>query len=835
MHCWLSTAAMIERADLQALQAENARLVALLESHGIAWRSTSSAAALQPTLTAPTPAPVPAPAAQALQATLSTAEKVALFRRLFRGRTDVYPVRWESKTSGKSGYAPACANEWRAGVCEKPRIKCGDCGHRLLVPLSDAVLYDHLAGKQTVGVYPLLEDDTCYFLAVDFDEADWQQDAQAFMLSCDELGVPAALEISRSGQGAHAWVFFGGRVSARDARRLGTAIISHTCARTRQLKLASYDRLFPNQDTMPKGGFGNLIALPLQKHPRESGCSVFVDSTLRPHPDQWAFLAGLQPMAPHDIEPTVLRATGGVHPLDVTFIDDEDLATPWKRQANSTGKLAGTMPRALTVTLANLVYFEKSALPQALANRLIRLAAFQNPEFYKAQAMRMSVWDKPRVIGNAENYPQHIALPRGCLDAARALLKDNGIRCDLRDERFQGEPVQADFVGILRPDQELAVAAMLQHDAGVLCAPTAFGKTVTAAAIIARRGVNTLVLVHRTELLKQWQERLQAFLVVGKGVVGTIGGGKAKPTGHIDIAVMQSLSRQGEVNALVENYGHIVVDECHHVGATSFDAILKRSKAKFVLGLTATPIRRDGQQPIIFMQCGPIRHTAARPASAPHDLEVVPRSRFARIDLAATAGIQDVFRHLANDLARTQAIAAEAAAAFGQDRKVLVLTERTEHLDAILLALNAMEPPPFVLHGRMSKKQRAALITALDALPPDAPRILLATGKLVGEGFDHPPLDTLVLAMPVSWKGTLQQYAGRLHREHASKADVRIIDFVDTGHPALLRMWDKRQRGYRAMGYRMGVEINGEDGDLPDALGYQGASPEHPTQKVLMA
>jgi superfamily II DNA or RNA helicase len=547
---------MTERADLQALQAENARLVALLESHGIAWRCTSTAAAQQPTLTAPTPAPLPAPAAQALQATLSTAEKVALFRRLFRGRTDVYPVRWESKTSGKSGYAPACANEWRAGVCEKPRIKCGDCGHRLLVPLSDAVLYDHLAGKQTVGVYPLLEDDTCYFLAVDFDEA-------------------------------------------------------------------------------------------------------------------------------------------------------ESEAGGW------------------------------------------------------------------------------------------------------------------------------------QHDAGVLCAPTAFGKTVTAAAIIARRGVNTLVLVHRTELLKQWQERLEAFLGLNKNnsksVIGTIGGGKAKPTGHIDIAVMQSLSRQGEVNALVENYGQIVVDECHHVGATSFDAILKRSKAKFVLGLTATPIRRDGQQPIIFMQCGPIRHTAARPASAPHDLEVVPRSRFERIDLAATAGIQDVFRHLANDLARTQAIAAEAAAAFGQGRKVLVLTERTEHPDAILLALNAEVPPPFVLHGRMSKKQRAALITALDALPPDAPRILLASGKLVGEGFDHPRLDTLVLAMPVSWKGTLQQYAGRLHREHASKADVRIIDFVDTGHPALLRMWDKRQRGYRAMGYRMGVEINADEGGLTDALADQGASPGHSIQKDCMA
>ena len=786
---------MADRNALAVMQAENARLIALLESHDIEWRQRPS-----PAPAAPEPEP----------SKLSTAEKVALFQRLFRGRTDVYPIRWESKTSGKSGYAPACANEWRAGVCEKPRIKCGDCDNRLLIPLSDAVIYGHLAGEHTVGVYPLLEDDTCYFLAVDFDDAEWREDACAFTQSCEELGVPVALEISRSGQGAHAWVFFASRVSARDARRLGTAIISHTCSRTRQLKLGSYDRMFPNQDMMPKGGFGNLIALPLQKRPRESGRTVFVDADLRPYPDQWAFLAAIHPMSAHDIEPTILRATGGAHPLDVTFIDDEDLATPWRRASPSARKLAGPMPKSLTLTLANLIYFEKAQLPQALANRLIRLAAFQNPEFYKAQAMRMSVWNKPRVIGNAENYPQHIALPRGCLDAAQALLHDNGIGCDLHDERFDGDHIDVAFVGTLRLDQEAAVSAMLHHDTGVLCAPTAFGKTVTAAAMIARRGVNTLVLVHRTELLKQWRERLQAFLGDCKSMVGTIGGGKAKPTGKIDIAVMQSVSRQGVVNPLVEKYGQVIVDECHHVGAASFDAILKRTKAKYVFGLTATPIRRDGQQPIIFMQCGPIRYTAAKPASAPHDLEVIPRSRFSRIDLPLEAGIQDVFRHLANDQGRTDAIAAEVRDAFQKNRKVLVLTERTEHLNAIRNALSQQITDPFVLHGRMSKRQRAALITELDTLPPDAPRVLLATGKLVGEGFDHPPLDTLVLAMPVSWKGTLQQYAGRLHREHASKTDVRIVDFVDAGHPALLRMWDKRRRGYRAMGYRIGSEEVGD-------------------------
>lgn len=777
-----------EADTLARLRAENARLIALLEAHGIDWQSR------------PEPSP---PASVQDISKLSTQEKVTLFRRLFRGRDDVYPVRWESKVSGKSGYAPACANEWREGVCDKRRVKCADCGNRQPVPLSDSVIYDHLAGKHTVGVYPLLEDDTCHFLAVDFDEAEWPADGRAFVQSCEELGIPVALEISRSGQGAHAWIFFTDRVRACDARRLGTTIVSHTCARTRQLALSSYDRLFPNQDRLPKGGVGNLIALPLQKEPRDKGYSLFVDDDWRPHADQWAFLASVQSMSPQDIEPAISKAGGGIRPLDVTFIDEEDHVQPWKGPTQAAKTLPGPLPQTLSVTLADRVYFEKEQLPQPLANRLIRLAAFQNPEFYRAQAMRRSVWDKPRVIGCAENYPRHIALPRGCMDAAMELLRDNAIGCDLQDERYAGETLEVDFAGTLRPDQEAAVAAMLHQDTGVLCAPTAFGKTVVAAAMIARRRVNTLILIHRADLLKQWQERLQSFLVVERGVPGTIGGGKAKISGKIDIALMQSLSHKGEVKPLVEGYGQVIVDECHHIGARSFEAILKRVKAKYVLGLTATPIRRDGQDPIIFMQCGSLRYTAKKSAGAPHDLSVVPRELARPIDLPDDAGIQQVFRYLANDPGRTQAIAAAIREAVDQGRKIMVLTERTDHLDAIRTALNGMAPTFFVLHGRMSRKQRASLIAELDALRQDTPRVVLATGKLVGEGFDHPPLDTLVLAMPVSWKGTLQQYAGRLHREHATKSDVRIIDFVDTGHPALLRMWDKRQLGYRAMGYRI--------------------------------
>ncbi|WP_097504566.1 TOTE conflict system archaeo-eukaryotic primase domain-containing protein [Escherichia coli] len=783
---------MVHKSDsdeLAALRAENVRLVSLLEAHGIEWRRKPQS-------------PVPR------VSVLSTNEKVALFRRLFRGRDDVWALRWESKTSGKSGYSPACANEWQLGICGKPRIKCGDCAHRQLIPVSDLVIYHHLAGTHTAGMYPLLEDDSCYFLAVDFDEAEWQKDASAFMRSCDELGVPAALEISRSRQGAHVWIFFASRVSAREARRLGTAIISYTCSRTRQLRLGSYDRLFPNQDTMPKGGFGNLIALPLQKRPRTSGGSVFVDMNFQPHPDQWAFLASVLPMNVQDIEPTILRATGSIHPLDVNFINEEDLGTPWEGKKSSGNRLNLAVAEPLKITLANQIYFEKAQLPQVLINRLIRLAAFPNPEFYKAQAMRMSVWNKPRVTGCAENYPQHIALPRGCLDSALSFLRYNNIAAELIDKRFAGTECNAVFTGNLRAEQEEAVSALLRYDTGVLCAPTAFGKTVTAAAVIARRKVNTLILVHRTELLKQWQERLAVFLQVGDSI-GIIGGGKHKPCGNIDIAVVQSISRHGEVEPLVRNYGQIIVDECHHIGAVSFSAILKETNARYLLGLTATPIRRDGLHPIIFMYCGAIRHTAARPKESLHNLEVLTHSRFTSGHLPSDARIQDIFREIALDHDRTVAIAEEAMKAFGQGRKVLVLTERTDHLDDIASVMNTLKLSPFVLHSRLSKKKRTMLISGLNALPPDSPRILLSTGRLIGEGFDHPPLDTLILAMPVSWKGTLQQYAGRLHREHTGKSDVRIIDFVDTAYPVLLRMWDKRQRGYKAMGYRIVADGEG--------------------------
>ncbi|WP_342744649.1 DEAD/DEAH box helicase [Paraburkholderia ribeironis] len=347
------------------------------------------------------------------------------------------------------------------------------------------------------------------------------------------------------------------------------------------------------------------------------------------------------------------------------------------------------------------------------------------------------------------------------------------------------------------------MADLLRHDTGILHAPTAFGKTVTAASMIARRGVNTLILVHRRELLDQWRERLQTFLALDRRCIGSIGGGRMKATGQIDIAMLQSVAPGGSRGEVLRCYGHVIVDECHHVSADSFEAVLKAVNARYVLGLTATPVRRDSQQPVMFMLCGPIRHVARPAASAPQILEVFPQRLTTAVDVPDAAPIQDVFAQLAKDTQRTRVIAEDIIKQYQQRRNVLVLTERIDHLESLRQALGATVPSLFVLHGRLAKKARAGQVAALDALANDAPRVVLATGKLVGEGFDHPVLDTLVLAMPISWQGTLQQYAGRLHREHATKTSVRVLDYVDGGHLKLLRMWEKRQRGYRAMGYRV--------------------------------
>ena len=520
-------------------------------------------------------------------------EKVHLFRSLFRGREDVYARLWQSKQTGKSGYSPVCEHEWDRKYCQKPNIKCTDCPNRDYAPLTDQVIQSHLEGKLTMGVYPLLKDDTCHFLAIDFDKRSWMDDCGAFLETCRMKGTPVALERSRSSNGAHVWMFFSESVAASEARKIGCYLMTETMSRRHQLAMDSYDRLFPNQDTVPKGGFGNLIALPLQKGPSDNGNTLFLDSHFEPYQDQWKFLASVDRLTVSALEDIVHDAlrSGQVMGACISSTDDEQ--KPWDMMPSHRPReaaLSGALPDKVNVVVSNLVYVEKNGLPSSALNRIKRLSAFQNPEFYKRQRLRLSVALTPRIICCAEEFPRHLAVPRGCFDELRGLLEHAGVQAEIEDRHFPGSEMDVAFRGQLTAAQNAAVSGLQGHDNGVLVAPAGSGKTVVGIYMIAARKTNTLILVHRRPLMEQWQAQLSHFLGVNRDMIGQIGGGKGRRTGLIDVAMLQSLGRKGEVADLVAEYGQVIVDECHHLPAVTFEQVLRKVKARYVLGLTATPV-----------------------------------------------------------------------------------------------------------------------------------------------------------------------------------------------------------------------------------------------------
>lgn len=675
--------------------------------------------------------------------------------------------------------------------------------------------------------------ETCHFLAIDFDDGDWEKDITALREVCEEFSIPVAVERSRSGTGGHTWFFFENEITAVAARKFGTALITHTMNKRHDITFKSYDRFFPNQDTMPKGGLGNLIALPLQKAARNRNNSLFVDEFFIAYQDQWEFLAGIQKLDESDIEQLTSELWIG-NELGILKKDEEETIKPWETSKVKMEK--ADFPQVIEVVKEKMIYIPKVGISQRALNNLKRLAAFKNPEYYKAQAMRLPTGKKARIISCADETEEYLCLPRGCEADLKAVFEEYGVDAQYIDKTNCGKPIDVEFKGTLREDQPLALGKLLKYHNGVLSGTTAFGKTVVAIKLIAERKVNTLILVDKVNLVSQWQKRLVEFLTINetlpeidikdekkrgrrkvKSIIGQLGAGKDSLSGVVDIAVMQSLNRMGEVKDCVANYGMIIIDECHHVSAFSFEEILKNTNAKYVYGLTATPTRKDGHHPIIFMQCGPIRYRDDAKKQAekrPFEHYIIPRFTSLKVPLdkeEKDISIQELYSEIVINEVRNQLIVDDVVKSYESGRNCLVLTERTAHVELLAKYIGERIPNVIALTGGMGRVETREMLKRIAEVPADKQLILVATGKYIGEGFDEPRLDTLFLAMPISWKGTLQQYAGRLHRLFEGKNEVQVYDYVDIHVRMLEKMYSRRLSGYAAIGYKAkGESISNE-------------------------
>ncbi len=755
----------------------------------------------------------------------SAQEKISLFRLFFCSRTDVFALRWANDKTGASGYSPVCANKWVQGKCNITKIPCAKCAFRSSLELSDEYIFKHLVGKDSlcrdvIGMYVLRSDDTCCFLALDFDEETWKSDIQSLRKLCNENGIPVAVEISRSGNGAHLWFFFGEPVSATLARNFGTAILQSAICENHTISFSSFDRMFPNQNTMPKGGYGNLIALPLQGQAVKLGHSVFVDERFLPYQDQWSFLSSCKKLTKDEICSFITKLHRKYHfetaeqnneKTDTLITQEEIKPAKLNRKVSLENLTEADFTKKVRISFDSQIHIQKHGITEGALSAFRRLAVFSNPDFYKAERMRLPVWNKPRYIDCSKETSDELIISRGCLEEIKCCLENLKVEYVISDNRTIGTIQNFSFNGILKDNQLEALESLLAHDLGVLSAGTGFGKTITSTSLIAKRNTSTLIIVHTQALLEQWKKAIKHFLDITPGIIAA---GKDKSQGIIDIALIQSLinsdkaTKTSEIKHLTHEYGMVIVDECHHISAFTFESVLKSIPAKYVYGLTATPIRRDGHQPIIFMQCGPIRYSVdTRQMNKQQDFSHYLIPRFTSFKPLSNEkpveemNITEIYSELCESSSRNEQIIEDIKEAVLTGRTALVLSERISHISMLAEKLQDTAQNVIIITGKGTQKQKREMLENLSSVPDDETLIVLATGKYAGEGFDLPRLDTLFLAMPFSWKGTLSQYCGRLHRNYEGKTEVQIYDYIDFRVPVLERMYHKRLKGYKQLGY----------------------------------
>lgn len=772
------------RRDLEELRLDNARLRKLLELTEAESKAAHLAQAVIPMVMHPGPVTMES----------SPEAKVRLFQDLFRARSDVYAVRWENSRDGRSGWVPAVAGGWRKGT---------SIAGTSFLPLTPLVVADHLRGAQHIGLYPLTEQDTCWWVAADFDGGAAMLDAMAYVKAARFRGIPAALEVSQSGRGAHVWIFFSTAMPASAARQLGTGLIHEAMALRGSMSLASYDRLFPAQDVHSGKGMGNLIAAPLNGKRRQHGTTLFLDTTtLEPYEDQWAYLSSLDRLSNREVRDHIRR-------LPAVRLGQEVRRLELPQSSKIVPRPALIVHAAFTSRLT----IKASDLGPAMISAVKHAASMPNPEFYDRQRQRRSTWNIPRYLRNYdETLDGDLILPRGLLPLLEQLVESSGSSMDIDDQRAAGGAQSFECSARLRAEQQEAVDAATASDRGVLVAPPGTGKTVMACAAMALRGVSTLILVDRKALAEQWRSRLREFM---DEKCGQIGGGRAKMTGRVDVALLPTLARRENIAELTADYGFVIVDECHHVPAAAFSHVMNQIPARYWLGLTATPYRRDKLDWLIYHQLGQISHTIspaapqqlpthARDISEPALALELHRTSYTyegAADPTEPGGISAIYRDLIADGGRLQQIYDDVLDAYEQNSRILLLTTWKAHLESFRSRFEAAGLKPVVFTGAMKAKERQAAVDLLATADDAQPLLVLGTGSYIGEGFDCPKLDTLFLAAPVSFKGRLVQYVGRVIRPYQGKTVATVHDYYDESTPVLAASLTKRAPGYVSLGF----------------------------------